>query len=71
MVEEDKGQARPFVKDTRALLTIIDLSSILPGWAILTKRPTSFWVAGEMKIVDNKQTSLRDVQGNTTLIVEE
>ena len=59
------------VKDVRALLTIIDLSSILPGQVILMKRLMSFWVAGEMKIVDNKQTSLRDVQGNTTLIVEE
>ena len=41
------------VKDVRVLLTIIDLSSILPGWAILTERLTSFRVADKMKMVDS------------------
>ena len=40
------------VKYARALL--IDLSLILPEWAILMKRPMSFQVVSEMKIVDDE-----------------
>ena len=35
-------------------LTTIDLSSMLLGQVILTKRPMSFQAASEMKIVDNE-----------------
>ena len=45
---------------------------MLLGWVILTKRLTSFQVAGEMRIVNDKQTSsVREVQDNITPIVEE
>ena len=42
------------VKDMRVLLTIIDLSSILPGRAILMERLTSFRIADKIKMVNSR-----------------
>ena len=50
-----REKARPFVKDTGALLHQ-DLSSRLPGWVILMQRRTSFWVVGATKIDDDQMS---------------
>ena len=49
-----------------------DLSSWLPGQAILTERLMSFQVTDRVKTVDIEQVlSKKKVQGKTSLIVEE